>query len=219
MDGTSLTTHPFEPVAPPLSAHVPLMVGTVARENGRNLIYPRAPSEVITQDELRKRVMEEHGARADEIVEVFRHLYPALPPVDLLERIEDLAPRNMAILQAHRKALQETAPVYLYLFEWQTPAFDGRPGAFHGSELPFVFDNTDRCAPMTGGTPGARALAARMSDAWIQFARTGNPNHSGLPAWPAFGPDRVPTMVFNDRCEVKYDHDGVARRSLSQERV
>ena len=65
MDGTSLTTHPFEPVAPPLSAHVPLMVGTVARENGRNLIYPRAPSEVITQDELRKRVMEEHGARSE----------------------------------------------------------------------------------------------------------------------------------------------------------
>jgi len=96
------------------------------------------------------------------------------------------------------------------------PAFDGRPGAFHGSELPFVFDNTDRCAPMTGGTLEARTLAARVSDGWIYFARTGNPNHPGLPAWPAFVPGRVPTMTFNDTCEVKYDHDGAARRSLGE---
>jgi para-nitrobenzyl esterase len=216
MDGTSLTTHPFEPVAPALSTHVPLMVGTVARENGRNLIYPRTPSEAVTRDQLRTRVTTEHHGRADDIINAFQALYPTLSPVDLLERIGDTAPLSTAILQAQRKAALSAAPAYLYLFAWQTPAFDGRPGAFHGSEVPFVFDNTDRCAPMTGGTSEARALADRVSDAWIQVARTGNPNHSGLPDWPAFTPDRVPTMVFDNTCEVKNNHDGEARNSLSQ---
>ena len=214
VDGTSLPEHPFEPVAPALSSHVPLLVGTVVKENGRNLIYPRTPSEAITQDELRRRVMEQHPGRADTIIAAFKNLYPTLTPVDLLERIGDTATRTAAILQAHRKMQLNAAPAYLYEFAWQTPAFDGRPGAFHGSEVPFVFDNTDRCASMTGGTSEARALAARMSDAWIQFARTGNPNHSGLPEWPAFTPDRVPTMVFDNSCEVKNNYDGDARNSL-----
>lgn len=215
VDGTSLPEHPFEPVAPGLSSHVPLLVGTVVKENGRNLIHPRTPSEAITQDELRRRVMEQHPGRADTIIDAFQNLYPTLTPVDLLERIGDTATRTAAIVQAQRKMQLNAAPAYLYQFAWQTPAFDGRPGAFHGSDVPFVFDNTDRCASMTGGTSEARALAARMSDAWIQFARTGNPNHSGLPDWPAFRPDRVPTMIFDDTCEVKNNHDGDARNSLN----
>jgi para-nitrobenzyl esterase len=216
IDASSLPAQPFEPVAPAVSAHVPLMVGTCVKENGRNLIYPRTPAETLTRDQLRTRVADKHPGRADDIINAFQSLYPTLSPVDLLERIEDTAPRSTAILQAQRKSQSNAAPAYLYLFAWQTTAFDGRPGAFHGSELPFVFDNTDRCAPMTGGTAEARALAARVSDAWINFARTGNPNHNGLPDWPAFTADRVPTMVFDDTCEVKEDHDGEARGTLGQ---
>lgn len=215
MDGTIVAEHPFEPKAPSLSSNVPLMIGTVVKENGRNLIYPRTASEAITQDELRKRVTEKHPGRADAIISAFRDLYPGLTPVDLLERIEDTAPRNAAILQAQRKAQLNAAPAFLYLFAWHTSAFDGGPGAFHGAEVPFVFDNTDRCAPITGGTSEARSLAARMSDAWVHFARTGNPNHPGLPEWPAFATDRVQTMVFDNTCEVKDNHDREARESLS----
>lgn len=206
VDGRSLPESPFQPVAPVLSSHVPLLVGTVVREVRRNLIHPRTPAETITEDELRKRVLEKHPGRADEIIDAFRRLFPTLTPVDLLERIADTAPRDAAILQAQRKAALNAAPAYLYQFAWRTPAFDGRPGAFHGSDVPFVFDNTDRCASMTGGTAEARTLAARMSAAWIQFARTGNPNHPELPDWPAFTPDRVPTMVFDNTCEVKNNH-------------
>jgi para-nitrobenzyl esterase len=68
--------------------------------------------------------------------------------------------------------------------------------------LPFVFDNTDRCDQATGGGPVARALAAKVSDAWIRFARTGNPNHKGLPEWPAFTAANGATMIFDDTCTV-----------------
>ena len=66
-----------------------------------------------------------------------------------------------------------------------------------------------------GITPEARELAAKMSQAWIQFARTGNPNHSGLPRWPAVSAQTLPTMIFDTRCEVKDDPDAAERKTLS----
>jgi para-nitrobenzyl esterase len=67
---------------------------------------------------------------------------------------------------------------------------------------------------MTGGGPGGRALAERISTSWVQFARTGNPNHDGLPRWPAFDAARRSTMVFDDACSVKNDPDGEELKAL-----
>jgi para-nitrobenzyl esterase len=67
---------------------------------------------------------------------------------------------------------------------------------------------------MTGGTAEARELGGKVSDAWINFARKGDPNHSGLPKWPVFSAGKAPTMVFDKTCELKTDPDGEARRSL-----
>ncbi len=68
---------------------------------------------------------------------------------------------------------------------------------------------------MTGGGPEARALAARVSAAWVQFARTGNPNHGGLPPWPAFDAVKRSTMVFDNACSVKDDPDGEELKALA----
>ena len=63
------------------------------------------------------------------------------------------------------------------------------------------------CLNMTGGGPAARALAARVSQAWINFARSGNPNHTGLPQWKRFDTAAINTMVFDDHCEAKDNLD------------
>jgi para-nitrobenzyl esterase len=115
--------------------------------------------------------------------------------------------RISAAKQAALKAAQGKAPAYLYWFTWQTPVLDGRPMAFHCSELSFCFDNTDRCETMTGGGPRARALGAKMSDAWIAFARNGDPNHAGLPKWAPYDAASGPVMIFDDQCELKNDPD------------
>ena len=65
------------------------------------------------------------------------------------------------------------------------------------SDLPFVFDNLEAGKVYTGISPAAQKLATQMSAAWVAFARTGNPNHAGIPKWAPFTPDTRPTMVFN----------------------
>jgi para-nitrobenzyl esterase len=102
------------------------------------------------------------------------------------------------------------------MFTWLTPSFDSLPRAFHGSEVPFVFDNTDLCSPMTGGAADARDLGARISAAWVAFARRGNPNHSRLPRWPAVSATQTPTMMLDTPCELRVDHDTAAAKALAQ---
>ena len=79
--------------------------------------------------------------------------------------------------------------------------------SFPCSEIAFVFDNTDRCENMTGGGPAARDLAAKVSEAWIAFARTGDPNHPGLPRWTPLTSETNATMVFDTRCELRQRFD------------
>jgi para-nitrobenzyl esterase len=65
---------------------------------------------------------------------------------------------------------------------------------------------------MTTGNPAEKDLAARMSEAWIHFARTGNPNHSGLPNWPAYTPQDRSTMVFDTECKMVNDPQSEERQ-------
>ena len=109
-----------------------------------------------------------------------------------------------AVLQANDKsALKDGAPVYMYLFTWQSPVFDGKYKALHCMELPFVFDNISLANQMTGGGQEAHDLAEKMSGAWINFAKTGNPNYKNLPEWPAYNKDNTATMHFDLECKSK----------------
>ena len=197
-DGRDIPQHPFDPVAPAISAQVPMIIGTTLNEFTTNINHPER--EQMSEAQMLELVKGIHGERAAEAVAVFRERTPQAKPFDIWSRMASAPVRAAAIAQCARKAAQRAAPAYLYWFTWQTPVLDGRPRAFHCSELAFVFNNAERCETMTGGGPEAVALAHRMSDAWVRFARTGNPNGAGLPAWPAFTPERVPTMLFDDRC-------------------
>jgi para-nitrobenzyl esterase len=69
---------------------------------------------------------------------------------------------------------------------------------------------------MTGGHQSRYALQDRMSAAWTNFARTGNPNVKGLlPDWPAFDTAKRATMVLDDECHVANDPNGEERRTLN----
>jgi para-nitrobenzyl esterase len=105
---------------------------------------------------------------------------------------------------AERRSALGTSPVYLYYFRWESPIEGGRLKSPHTIEIPFVFD-TIKVARLTSGSADAPALADKVSDAWIAFARKGDPNTSKLPRWPAFEPKNRPTMVFNNQSTVEND--------------
>ena len=145
------------------------------------------------------------GDRVDEFVEIFEKTYPGCQPKDLFDT--DIIFRPSTIAQADVKVAQHGAPVYMYMFAWESPVMDGILRSTHCMEIPFVFNNADLHAGMTGGGKEAIELADRMSQAWINFARTGNPNAKCLPEWPAYNPEEGAMMIFDNTCEVRYNHD------------
>jgi para-nitrobenzyl esterase len=106
--------------------------------------------------------------------------------------------RRAAITQAERKAEQASAPVYMYQWDWPSPAFGGRYGATHGLDVGASF-RTAR-----DGNDMAR-LAHELSSAWIAFARSGNPNTPVLPSWPAYDTGTRATMLFDAPTRLQND--------------
>jgi len=222
-DGKVLPSQPWSPDAPPYSADVPLLVGSTLNETYNSIQMSDAALEAMTMAEVRKRLSGRVnnyrnpglGQAADHVIDVFREAYPRATPFTIFSIISATATRRLTSLtMAARKNAQGAAPAFNYWFQWQTPILDGRPRAFHTSELPFVFYNTERCAPMTGGGPDALDLGSRIADAWIHFARNGDPNHSLLPHWPPYDPAKVPTMIFDTKSVIENDPDGEVRVAI-----
>jgi len=130
----------------------------------------------------------------------------SVEPGELLDAIEaDRTFRVPAIRLAEAQRAHEPR-TYMYFFTWESPARRGTLGSCHALELPFVFGTLgaptmDRFA---GKGPDAEALAARMMDSWIAFARAGDPAHAALPEWPAYDGAKRATLVFDRRCELVY---------------
>ncbi|HUY95028.1 MAG TPA: carboxylesterase/lipase family protein [Terracidiphilus sp.] len=205
MDGRVIAQHPFDPQASPLSASVPMIVGCTLNEFTTGIGRPDAFE--MTQAQLEKQVAERFKDKSSQVIAGYRQLYPNANPFQLWSVIATSGVRRSVIEQCTRKAEQNAAPAYCYQFTWQTPILNGRLMSFHCSELAFVFNNTARCDRMTGDGEAARALAAKMSDAWIAFARTGNPNTKALPRWKPFTAAARTTMIFNDTCQAKDNLD------------
>jgi para-nitrobenzyl esterase len=212
-DGKAVIQQPFDPQAPLISAHVPTLIGTTLNEVANNIGRP--DGETMSEAELLDRVKKQVGNQAEHVVAVFRQRTPRATPFDLWSRIASAPVRGAAIEQCRRKAAVGSASVWLYWFTWQTPVLDGRPHAFHGSELPFVFNNAGRCDSITGGGHEALQLADRMSDTWVQFAHSGSPNPAGQATWPAFTPERASTMVFDSHSEAQNAPDREEQAALS----
>jgi para-nitrobenzyl esterase len=208
LDGRSLPSNPFDPTAPAASAHVPFMTGTTATEmtffHSDDLLRP------IDDATLRERVkglLKVDDAEADRMIALYRKRQPGRDNIDLFLRMETDAGRFRLQVdtQAERKAAQRGAPVYLYRFEYYSPVREGRLKSMHCMEIPFVFDNLEAGKVYTGISAAAQRIADRMSAAWVAFARSGNPNHRGIPQWPAFNSTERPTMVFGDETKMVND--------------
>ncbi len=212
VDGTLLPTHPFDPVAPAVSANVPMLIGTNLNEFVNGVDNPEV--DTLTDAQLMERLEERYGDQARAIADAYRREYPNESPFGIWAAVSAASARQNAFTQAERKAALGAAPAYQYIFGWRTPMLDDKPGTFHSCELAFVFDNADLCVNLSGGRPDALAFSTRVSQAWVHFARNGNPNHSGLPEWPAFTGEKPAAMFFDNECVVKHDPEGDGLRRI-----
>ncbi|MGN0067273.1 MAG: carboxylesterase/lipase family protein [Bacteroides sp.] len=203
VDGKLLPAQPFDPQAPEQSRDVPVIIGTTQHEFCMSTYVPAFRG--ITKEKAEEQMRAKYGERTNDFLTAFEKAYPDYKPQDLIDT--DFIFRPGAVEQANMKANQGGAPVYMYLFRWESPVMDGILRSTHCLEIPFVFNNVVRHASMTGGGAEAIALGETMSDCWISFARTGKPASANLPEWKAYTAAEGATMNFGANCQLSYHHD------------
>ncbi|MEZ2336037.1 carboxylesterase/lipase family protein [Mucilaginibacter sp. RCC_168] len=208
IDGSFLPYNMTDPAAIELSKNVPLLVGSTKTEFMASLINPAIAG--FTLDEAKAYLQKKYGDKTDAYMAEVKKAYPnTVKPADYID-IDLTTFRPGTVRQANAKsAVAGGAPVYMYQFAWQSPVMDGMYKSVHCMDIAFQFNNIGRCEEFTGGGKEAYALAAKISQAWINFARIGNPNAKGLPNWPAYTEKNGAAMVFDNQSEVKYHHDQV----------
>jgi para-nitrobenzyl esterase len=182
---------------------VPVIIGSTKNEFVQAFNTPDFVNPVTEQD-AREILFPKYKKITDEFIKAVKKAYPdAKRPLDLLE--VDIRGRASTVHLANLKARQ--GKVYAYLFAWESPVLEGRFRSCHCLELPFVFNNIERCQEMTGGGVDAYQLADKMSQAWINFACYGDPNHSRLPKWEPYSQKNGATMIFDNACKLGHHHD------------
>ena len=216
VDGMALPANPFDPVGPAQSAQIPVMVGCTKDEQTLyNIGQPWWGK--LTDAELSEKLKNVPGvgSNADALIAAFRKLRPGDSPSYLYTDTTSAAGAFIGSIRlAERKAAQNGAPAYFYVFQWGSPVDNGIMRAPHTMEIPFAFDNLAKGPLFLGTAPATQKLADVVSGTWVAFARTGNPNHSGLPHWPGYDSQRRATMTFNTECKVVDDLEGEVRKIL-----
>jgi para-nitrobenzyl esterase len=183
---------------------IPLMAGNTFSENVGTLARGTGKNE-WTEKEIDDRLTARYGKTKDAVVAEFGRAFPRKKVQDVLYYSTDLRVRLEALLA--RKLTVSQAPAYSYIFAYEYPV-NGGITAFHCSEIAFVFHNlaVPELKIATGGAAVAFALQDKVSQAWINFARTGDPGQRGL-EWKPFTAGNPQTMVFDVVSECRAFHD------------
>jgi len=201
-DGVVLLQQPFSPGFANISKDIPLMIGTTLNE----LMKTYYGEKDMTLEQAKDILAKEYGDKTDQYIKLFAKAYPDYTPQDLLSI--DKVFRPYTIRTADTRAIESSAPLYVYLFAWKSQVDNASKGSFHGLDIPLVFNNVDLRQDWTGNTEAAWKLADIMSSAWINFAKTGNPNvKSKLPDWKTYTKENGSTMYFDNECRIVNNHD------------
>lgn len=214
LDGRNLKRHPFTPDAPPQSKDVPLLIG-LNRTESTLLIGAANPAlfDLSWNDLPGKLAPLLRGVDTPAVIAEYRRLHPQHTASDVFfAATTDSRFLRGHIAEADRKAAQGGAPVFFYMLNWETPVDGGKWRTPHALEIGFVFDNVAKSASMSGVGPDQQRMADLMSESWLAFARSGDPNNRLLPKWPAYTPADRAAMVFDLKPTVVNDPHGVERR-------
>ena len=210
-DGEVLPTAPIDVISAGELAGIPLLIGTTLDESALFGAMAAGRGGELDDAALAQRLAATIAGReapadlGQRAAEIYRKVRESRGDDTSLTAISAAAQTDKMFRQHSIKVAEAQsahAPTYMYLFTWQSP--NGRLGACHAIELPFVFGTFDApLARLSGDAPEARALSEKVQDAWLSFAKTGKPEAAGLPEWPAYNTARRATMVLGATCEVE----------------
>ena len=208
-DGETLLQQPFSPGFASISNDIPLLMGTTLNE----LVNTAYGEKDLTLEQAKERLTKIYGDKTDEFVELYEQSYPNFTPQDLLSIDTVFRPFTIRTLDARAK--QSNAPLYAYFLAWKSGVDNASKGSFHGLDIPLAFNTVDLRADWTGNTEEAWSLAALMSSSWLNFAKTGNPNTTGLPKWEPYTAENGATMYFDNESKIVNNHDRALMEFIS----
>jgi para-nitrobenzyl esterase len=174
---------------------IPLMAGSVFSEMQGTLTRGDGRKNAWTPKDVDEKLVAAYGDKKAEVVAEFAQAYPRKKVQDVLYYAGASRPGVKNLL--NRKLERTKAPVYNYVFAWEYPV-NGGITSFHCAEIAFVFHalSVPQVRTPTGGGPVALALQDKVSQAWLNFAKTGNPNQPGL-EWKPYTKENPQAMVFD----------------------
>lgn len=214
LDQRTLQRHPFYPDAHPLGRPVPMILGNTHDETYAFLANSKPDPFSMRWEDVAGRIAPELRVDIDpdHVVAAYRRLYPRYTPSEVFFAATT-AGRSWRgqVIEAEERA-KAGVPAWVYQFDLPTTADGGRLRAAHASDIPLVFDNLAQPGSLTAPTAANQSVADKMSEAFIAFARTGDPNHRGLPRWTPYELERRATMIFDVETRMVDDPRGEERR-------
>ena len=223
IDGEYIPEHPLDLIRKGAAAEVDLLVGTNLNES-TTIIMEGSNFKEVSERGMHnwiKFIMESLGQNEDKVVSLINAYretredegsVSAQIIIDAFKTDFDFHISAIRTAEAHSKQNSNT---YMYLFTWVPPFMEGKFGAFHTAEIPFVLGMLDSPYWKLSSDPSeeAKKLSEKIMDSWIAFARTGNPSHSGIPEWPKYDTEKRSTMILGEEIKVVDDPYGKERNA------
>jgi para-nitrobenzyl esterase len=209
VDGTFIPRHPLDAVKAGSAAGVDLIIGTNRDELTLFGLGNPALANLDARGTVRWLANAAPDIPAEEMLEEYRSARLARSePVEIRDLWVAAGTDGVFRWPSYQLASAqgaEGARTYVYLFDWESPAFGGLLGSTHALELPFVFGavHVPAVQLFSGGGPEVDALSSNMQRAWLAFAHRGDPSHDALGEWPQWDPTSRQTMVFGSHTGVQ----------------
>ncbi len=221
VDGKVLPQHPFDPEAPAISREKPLMVGwnedeyTFFAWQNRDTSFTE-----IDFEGLYAKLEPQYGVDTRKIIETYRKSRPQASAPEIFVAVASINMMGLGSIEiAEKKAIQGSAPVYLYNFGYKSevklPETDFALGTPHAMDITFKFNNEvppekggQESSALGGSQPERYIASQHMAELWTNFARSGKPSARDVPEWPAYTLDTRATMRIDTKCEVLYNRFG-----------
>lgn len=213
LDFRALPMHPFWPEAPALSAHIPMILGNTLDET-RTLIGRGAP-EMFALDwagldaALARHMRVDIDPRA--VISLYREQYPQFSPAEVFFAATAASRSWRGQVEEADARARAGSPTWVYRLDLPAAADNGKWGAPHTADIPYLFQNHDAEGSFSARTPAAQRAGEILADAVFGLVRTGGPEHPDLPAWPRYTLPTRETLLIGEAMTIANDPRGAER--------